>query len=174
MLGIPIFTLAIAERFLPLSFADLLNQQVSRLAFGDVSRLGLVESRRGPLRQVRVQQKIPLIDFGALADIEDGRVKILRGIERFDQCSIMFLDGRERGFDAVVLATGFKPGLRPLFPDCRHLLTREGASKGSGAASEADGLFFCSYVSSPTEQLREIGLEAEAITRAGAIQLRSG
>lgn len=166
VLGIPILTLAIAERRLPLALADMLNRQVSRLAFGNLSRLGLVASRQGPLRQARDRQKIPLIDIGTLRAIGEGRIAVLPGIRAFGRTSAAFVDGQERGFDAVVLATGFRPDLRALLPEHRHLLDDSGAPKRSGAASGEDGLFFCSYVPSPTGQLREIGREARAIANA--------
>ena len=75
VLGIPILTLAIAEQILPVAFADLLNRQVSKLAFGDLSRLGLQASAQGPLAQVNEKRKVPLIDIGTIGAIK--RRKIL-------------------------------------------------------------------------------------------------
>lgn len=168
LLGIPILTLAIAQKNMPLALADRLNRLISRLVFGDLTRLGLQVSDLGPLRQVREKRKIPLIDIGTIAAIRDGRITVLPGIEGFDGNAIRFHDGQTRAFDALILATGFRPDLRPLLPGHVDLLDASGAPRISGAESGRDHLYFCSYLPSPTGQLREIGLEAEAIARAAA------
>jgi len=74
---------------------------------------------------------------------------------------VCFSDGRSRRFDAMVLATGFLPGLE------RFLET--GANAGTGLlqpaikAVGAEGLYFCGFRISPTGMLRDIGIEARWI-----------
>lgn len=84
----------------------------------------------------------------------------------FDDRMIIFADGSSGEYDAVILATGYRPDLRRLLPDCSDLLTEEGAPLRSGPDSGRDGLFFCSYRVSPTGQFREIGIEARGIADA--------
>jgi hypothetical protein len=66
-------------------------------------------------------------------------------------------------FEALILATGFRPDLRPLLPDARDTLDAHGIPRMTGAESAAPGLFFCGQTVSPTGQLRAIGLEAGRI-----------
>ncbi len=166
VLGIPILTLAIAEQALPVVFADLLNRQVSRLVFGDISKLGLRVPSQGPLAQVHVKKRVPLIDIGTIDAIRAGKISVRPDIAQFGEHEITFVDGRVDAFDAVVLATGYRPDFRAFLPNHLDLLDENGSPKSSGANSGRDGLFFCSYVPSPRGQLREIGLEAQAIARA--------
>ena len=166
VLGIPILTLAIAEQALPVALADFVNRQVAKLVFGDLSGLGLRVSDQGPLAQVLEKKKVPLIDIGTMEAIKKGKIGVHPDIGHFSSSQVTFMDGQSSGLDAVVLATGFRPDFRELLPDNLDLLDNDGAPKSSGALSGENGLFFCSYVPSPTGQLREIGLEARCIARA--------
>ena len=75
----------------------------------------------------------------------------------------MFADGASEDFGAIILATGFRPDLRPLVPDVDGVFDRQGMPLVTGQASNAPGLYFCGQITSPTGQLREIGLEARRI-----------
>jgi hypothetical protein len=69
-------------------------------------------------------------------------------------------------YDAVVLATGFRPALADLLPGISDVLDPGGAPLVSGAATAATGLFFCGFVVMPSGTLRQIGSEARAIAAA--------
>ena len=60
--------------------------------------------------------RVPLIDIGTLDKIRDGSIKVGGGIDRFTSDGVVFTDARTEKFDAVILATGFRPDLRQLFP----------------------------------------------------------
>lgn len=168
LLGIPILTLAIAEQALPIAFADLLNRQVSKITFGDLSRLGLQVSSQGPLAQVNEKKKVPLIDIGTINAIKRGKIWVRPDTRRFGPTDITFVDEQVDAFDAVVLATGYRPDFRQLLPNHLDLLDADGAPRLSGRHSGRNGLYLCSFVPSPRGQLREIGLEARAIAKAAA------
>jgi pyruvate/2-oxoglutarate dehydrogenase complex dihydrolipoamide dehydrogenase (E3) component len=106
---------------------------------------------------------VPLIDIGTLARIRDGSIKVRGGIDRLTPDSVVFADGREEKFDAVILATGFRSDLRRLIPDADGVLDQHGAPRVTGRATAAPGLYFCGHIVSPTGQLREIGIEARRI-----------
>ena len=59
---------------------------------------------------------MPLIDIGTLAKIRDGAIKVRGGIDRFTADGVVFADGKTEAFDAIILATGFRPDLRHWFP----------------------------------------------------------
>ena len=166
VLGIPAQSFAIAQRHLPPRLADLLNGTVSRLRMGDIAKLGLPRSTKGPTRQILEDGRVPLIDIGTLSAIRNGSIRVRGGIDWIDHATVHFTTGDALAFDAIILATGYKPDLRPILPDATDLLDDTGGPLTSGPASVRAGLWFCGFKVVPTGQLREIRLEAEAIAEA--------
>ena len=107
--------------------------------------------------------RVPLIDIGTLDKIRDGSIKIYGGIDRLTSDGVVFAEGRSEKFDAIILATGFRPDLRQLLPDVEGIFDKHGMPLLTGRATNAPGLYFCGQITSPTGQLREIGLEAQCI-----------
>jgi cation diffusion facilitator CzcD-associated flavoprotein CzcO len=167
LLGLPILTWAIFYRHLrlPARVVDLINAPVLRLALGSMESLGLRRAAKGPSQMVAEDGRIPLIDVGTLGRIRDGAIKIRGGIERLTNDGVVFDDGTSEAYDAIVLATGFHPDLRRLLPDVDGVLDARGAPLVTGQATGAPGLYFCGQIVSPTGQLREIGIEAQRLSR---------
>ena len=109
--------------------------------------------------------RVPLIDIGTLDKIRDGSIRVCGGIDRFTSDGVIFDDGSSEAFDAIVLATGFRPDLRRLIPNVEGIFDRHGMPLMTGEAT-APGLYFCGQITSPTGQLREIGLEAQRIAQS--------
>jgi len=107
--------------------------------------------------------RVPLIDVGTLGKIRDGSIKIRPGIDRLTADGVIFDDGRNENFDAMILATGFRPDLRRLVADVENVFDQQGMPLAVGRSTAAPGLYFCGQVTSPTGQLREIGIEAQRI-----------
>jgi pyruvate/2-oxoglutarate dehydrogenase complex dihydrolipoamide dehydrogenase (E3) component len=78
----------------------------------------------------------------------------------------VFADATSEEFGAIILATGFRPDLRQLVPDVDGVFDRHGMPLVTGQATSAPGLYFCGQITSPTGQLREIGLEARRIAES--------
>ena len=173
LLGIPILSWAIQYRPLPARLVDAINAPILRLAIGDFRKLGLRRAEKGPRRMVEEDGHVPLIDIGTVARIRDGAIKLRGGIDRFTADSVVFADGRRESFDAVILATGFRPDLRPLIPGHDGLFDRHGMPRVTGRPTTAPGLYFCGQVTVPTGQLREIGIEAQRIADHAAACLRT-
>jgi cation diffusion facilitator CzcD-associated flavoprotein CzcO len=163
LLGLPILTWAILYRPLPARLVDIINAPVLRLALGSMEKLGLQRAKKGPAQMVREDGRIPLIDIGALARIREGSIKLRGGIDRFTGHGVVFNDGKSEAFDAVILATGFRADLRSLVPDVKAVFDDKGMPLRTGRATAAGGLYFCGQITSPTGQLREIGIEARRI-----------
>jgi cation diffusion facilitator CzcD-associated flavoprotein CzcO len=163
LLGIPILTWAIAQSSLPARLVDFINAPILRLAVGPIERLGLRRAAKGPRRMIEEDGRVPLLDIGTLARIRDGSIRLRGGIDRLTPDGVIFSDQRAQAFDAVILATGFRPDLRPLLPDQQDLLNEQGGPLVTGRTTSAPGLYFCGLVASATGQLREIGLEARRI-----------
>ncbi len=114
---------------------------------------------------------IPLIDVGTLAKIRDGSIAVRGGIDRMTADGVVFADGKRETFDAVILATGFRPDLRQLIGDHDDLFDQHGMPRVTGKPA-ASGLYFCGQITVPTGQLREIGIEAQQIARDAKAYLR--
>ena len=170
LLGFPILSWAILYRRLPARLVDLVNAPILRLAVGDIEKLGLRRAAKGPRQMVEKDGRVPLIDIGTLARIKDGSIKIRGGIDRFTADGVMFADHVAGKFDAVILATGFRADLRRLIPDVEGVFDQHGTPLVTGKAA-APGLYFCGQITSPTGQLREIGIEARRIAQSARAYL---
>jgi cation diffusion facilitator CzcD-associated flavoprotein CzcO len=168
LLGLPILTWAILYQRLPARLVDLINAPILRLAIGSFERLGLRRAAKGPRQMVEEDGRVPLIDVGTLAKIRDGSIGIRGAIDRFVSDGVAFADATVEKFDAVILATGFRPDLRRLIPDLEGVFDGEGMPLWTGRATNAPGLYFCGQTTSPTGQLREIGLEAQRIAESAS------
>ncbi len=164
VLGIPVLTFSIALRPLPTALADRLGAPFRRLRIGSLERLGLRQASKGPLAGIRERRRVPLIDIGTVAKIREGAIAVRPGVRGFEAGTVVFADDSREPYDAVILATGFRPDLRALLPEAGAALDDEGMPVASGRRV-APGLYFCGFYISPTGQLREIGLEARAIAR---------
>jgi cation diffusion facilitator CzcD-associated flavoprotein CzcO len=162
--GIPNLTLGIAMNRLPTWLADLLAGPSVRLLVGNLAELGLRKLPYGPIRQIREHGRIPLIDVGTVALIRAGKIAVRPGVERFLPGAAVFAGGRSEPFDAVVLATGFRPRLdRLLAANGTQRLFDEAGTPVRSGAEILPGLWACGFRVSPTGMLREIALEARRI-----------
>ncbi len=169
LLGLPILSFAIAQRFLPARVADALNAPILRLAVGSIEKLGLKRAKKGAMQMIEEDGKVPVLDIGTIAKIREGAIKVRGGVERFEADGVAFADGSRAPFDAVILATGFKPDLRGLLPDAPGVLDAQGRPLVSDQPTAEPGLYFVGAIASPTGQLRQIRLGA---TRVGALARR--
>jgi cation diffusion facilitator CzcD-associated flavoprotein CzcO len=165
LLGLPIVTWAIFYRSLrfPPRLVDLINAPVLRLALGSFEKLGLRRAAKGPLQMIEEDGRVPLIDVGALGKIRDGSIKVRSGIGRLTSGGVVFDDGRSESFDAIVLATGFRPDLRRLIPGVDGIFDAHGMPCVTGRATNVPGLYFCGQTVAATGQFRAIGREAERL-----------
>jgi indole-3-pyruvate monooxygenase len=152
--GLPVLAISIALSRIPARLADLLAAPLIRLTVGDISTLGLRKLPVGPITQIETTSKVPLIDVGTLRFVREGRIAVLGGVRSLGAAGeVVFEDGSVRSFDAIVLATGFRPGLEKLLEPGTFAVSR----------SAGHGLYFCGFRISPTGMLRDIGIEARWI-----------
>src|ERR1700710_2646478 len=142
LLGFPILSWAILYRRLPARLVDFLNAPVLRLAVGDFEKLGLRRATKGPRQMVEEDGRVPLIDIGT-PRIMDGAIKVRGGVDRFMPDGVVFADARAEPFDAVMLATGFRPDLRRLMPDVQGVFDQHCMPLVTGQVTAAAGLYFC-------------------------------
>lgn len=166
LLGLPIVAIAIAVNKLPPRLNDAVMAPVLRLLYGDISRHGLRKMPYGPMTQIARDARIPLIDVGTMRLIRNGDIPVNDDVERFDGNDVVFVDGRRQRFDAVVIATGFRPRADSILEDGDQLVDADGCPLNSGDEVES-GLFFCGFRVVQSGLLREIAAEARRI--AGVI-----
>jgi cation diffusion facilitator CzcD-associated flavoprotein CzcO len=166
VLGIPNVAISIVQDKLPPRVADALNAPILRLRFGDLTPYGLRRPPRGPLAQIDRDRRIPLIDVGTIDLIKRGQIMVYPGIERFTPGGVIFTDGRQQAFDAVVLATGYRPRVNAFLQGAAAAYDDQGTPLCSGSEAPLAGLYFCGFYVSPTGMLREIGQEARRIAAA--------
>jgi cation diffusion facilitator CzcD-associated flavoprotein CzcO len=166
LFGLPILVFPIAEQWLPPRVADMINAPLLRVAIGSIEKLGLKRSPKGPLQSIEEDGRVPLIDIGTLDAIRAGRIKLRGDVARLEPKTVVFAKSSSEPFDALILATGFRPDLRPLLPDAKDVLNATGAPLVSGRATAQPGLFFCGAIPSSVGQFRQIAAEATRIADA--------
>jgi hypothetical protein len=150
-------------RPLPTMVADAMAAPLVRLTVGDITKVGLQKLPYGPNTQIKNDRHIPLLDIGTMEHIKAGRITVHGAIERFTTDGVVFADGSALATDAVVLGTGYEPGLDELLPEWRAVCDDTGRPRVSGAESALPGLWFCGQFVSPAGMLREMGIEARRI-----------
>jgi cation diffusion facilitator CzcD-associated flavoprotein CzcO len=171
LFGMPILVFPTAEQRLPPRLADAINAPLVRYAIGSIEKLGLKRAAKGPLQSIAEDGRAPLIDVGTLDAIRDGRIKIRGDIAGLEREHVAFQRSPAERFDAIILATGFRPDLRPLLPDAKGVLGAAGTPLVSGRPTAEPGLFFCGAIPSALGQFRQINIEARSIADAAARSL---
>lgn len=164
LFGIPVLALSTFTTILPARLADGISAPVLRLLYRDIDRYGIHMPPYGAVTQTEQHQKTPLIDIGTIDRIRSGRIAVRGGITRFDGATIWFEDGTGEAYDAVILATGFRPAVGEFVQSQTEILDRAGAPVQSGTAL-VPGLYFCGFRLSPIGMLSAIRKEAKAIAR---------
>ena len=97
-------------------FYDFVAGLSQKLTVGDLSPYGLGKPEHPASYDTR-QGRIPVIDLGTLDQIKAGRIRVVPGVERVNRDGVTFTDGSEHSFDAIILATGYRPGLASILGD---------------------------------------------------------
>jgi indole-3-pyruvate monooxygenase len=168
LLGVPILQMGIAMRHLPTGLADALAAPLVGLTVGDITKVGLKKLPYGPNTQIKNDKHIPLLDIGTMDHIKAGRITVHGAIERFTASGVVLDDGTALDVDAVVLATGYRPGLEDLLPEWQQVCDADGRPVVSGGRTALPGLWFVGQFVSPSGMLREMGLEAKRVAAAVA------
>jgi indole-3-pyruvate monooxygenase len=161
ILHLSIVTVSIALSRLPARLADALAAPLLRLTIGDLSKLGFRKAAAGPITQIKSRSRVPLIDIGTIGFVRAGQIEIRSGVRSMSEAHVLFEDGCLRGFDAIVLATGFRPGIERFLQQHNDVL--KDRARGESRVIGDAGLYFCGFFVSPTGMLRDIAMEARWI-----------
>lgn len=166
LFGIPATVFAIVQRRLPPRIADALTAPLLRMRFGDLARYGVRKAADGPLTQITTRRRIPLIDVGTVRLIRTGAIRVQSGVAEFTDRRVIFADGSMNEFDAVILATGYRPALDTWLIEASTVTDQQGIPYTSGYETDVPGLYFCGFRNVATGLLREIGIEAKRIAQS--------
>ncbi|KAL0297305.1 UNVERIFIED_CONTAM: putative indole-3-pyruvate monooxygenase YUCCA4 [Sesamum radiatum] len=110
VLGLSTFAIAMELlKWLPIKLVDKLLLLVANFTLGNTERLGLRRPKTGPIELKNATGKTPVLDVGALSHIKSGRIEVMEGLREITRTgSAKFMDGQEKEFDAIILATGYK------------------------------------------------------------------
>ncbi len=148
-------------------FYDLVTGIAQKIDIGDVSAYGLGKPRHPPSYDTR-RGKIPVIDVGTLAQIKAGNITVLPGIDRINAKTVTFTDGRELPFDAIVLATGYRPALAGVLgPGLAGKVLNEKGFPTSRWFDEKSlrGLYFLGYTTPLTGIIYGLNVDSDQIAR---------
>jgi cation diffusion facilitator CzcD-associated flavoprotein CzcO len=161
VLGRPTQKTSIVLGSLPRRLGDALASFLADLTVGDLGKLGLRRSPVSPLRALREFGRTPVIDVGTLARIRSGEIAVRPGIRRLVADGAEFVDGSSGGFDAIVLATGYRADVEALFPGVAVAVDDHGLPKEVAGVGALAGIYFVGFdTRQPGGLLRAIAAQA--------------
>ena len=135
---------------LPVAWRDALALPLLRLAVGNLSRWGIVRPPIGPNRLIEEAGRMPILDVGTIAMVKAGRIRVVPAVQAIQGERVLFVDGRLEPFDAIILATGYTPGLHHLIEDFHTIADQRGRPRHFGGEADVPGLFFVGFRNPPT------------------------
>ena len=170
--GIPGDMLGVALLHFPPRFGDVLTRFGRRRDLGDLTAYGLPVPEEGVFSRLRRTGLAPaIVDKEVIEAIKAGRIEVVRGVESLDAIGVQLADSARVEPDAIICATGYRPGLEALVG---HLgvLDERGMPRAVGETPAAAGLRFAGYVPRPG-QLGYMSKEARRVAKAIQHELRS-
>ncbi|MGH7320292.1 MAG: NAD(P)-binding domain-containing protein, partial [Candidatus Rokuibacteriota bacterium] len=158
--------------------ASLLPAHAQQIVLRATARLGELRRGRSPLPSppdaAGVCPDVPLIGFHLVDAIRQGLVRLAPALEAFTPSGARFADGSEAPFEAVILATGYRPALGPL--GRLIALDRCGFASRDRRVTSRDerGLFFVGQTYDRRGALFNMGRDAATLARLIARDRRGG
>ncbi|KAL9400278.1 hypothetical protein Peur_009239 [Populus x canadensis] len=129
MFGMSTFGIAMALlKWLPLRLVDKFLLLVANLILGNTDQLGLKRPKTGPIELKNVTGKTPVLDVGALSQIKSGKIKVMEGVKEVTKNGVKFMNGQEKKFESIILATGYKSNVPTWLKGC-DFFTKDGMPK---------------------------------------------
>jgi putative flavoprotein involved in K+ transport len=163
-LGVPSQLLGIALRSAPPAVMDPLSAVLRRVSVPDLAPYGLPAPAGDGFTQFLRTRTVPIIDTGFVAAVRARRLEIVSGVAALDGEEVLHMDGSRSRSDAVVAATGYRPGLKEML-DGLGILDGDGLPVVTGArtVTAAPGLYLVGMAIRLSGLLREIAIEARQV-----------
>jgi cation diffusion facilitator CzcD-associated flavoprotein CzcO len=159
-------------RRLPPRRADVLMNRIRQKEIGDLTEFGLPVPEEGIFSRLKRLSVAPaIVDKEVIQAIRDKRIEIVSGVESLDETGVKLADRTRIEPDAVIAATGYRPGLEPLVG---HLgvLNERGAPYAAQGQEAAPGLRFVGYKPLPAH-ISHMGREAKRAAKEIARAMNS-
>ncbi len=130
---------------LPTWLGDRLGLLMRHFTMGDLPKYGLPLAKVPPARQLREAGKTPVVDIGTADQIRKGNIQLKPGIDCFSSGYVQFSNGEKEAFDAVILATGYRPGLEALLDRPDGLLDSNQCPREVIGSGHFEGLYFLGF-----------------------------
>jgi putative flavoprotein involved in K+ transport len=173
---VPTDLLAVPSRRLPNGIVDRGARALRRVTIGNLEPFGL----RSPSAGLKTHQQrtgmIPTIDPGHfVAAVKSRRLPVVPSVERLEDGAAVLSDGSHLTADAVIAATGYRPGLEGLV-GALGVLDDDGwpLVHGSRTHPAAAGVYFIGFTHPISGNLRELRLDARRIAYAVARGAQTG
>jgi cation diffusion facilitator CzcD-associated flavoprotein CzcO len=165
LFGVPIQIVGMLANMFPGRLSDTVFPPILDVALGHPSRYGISRPAQGLLQRVAAG-RIPVIDVGTMRKIAERAIATAPGISAITRDGATFQDGSMGTFDAIILATGYRPNYG-------SFLAADAAEPSNGGAHKTNSsIYFVGMRNVVTGLLREIGREATAV--AADISRRCG
>lgn len=161
---LPAHTTSLLLGKLPIAAADLIGSITLRLVVGDLSKYGIKRPKKGPLRALIEDQRVPMFDRGILRVIKNGELTVRPGIHSINGAQVSFTDGTNQEFEAIIYATGYAASLSSLLVSDAGNLNAAGIPTTDNNRLES-GLYFVGFRESTRGFLNDINLHARWVAR---------
>ncbi|CAL4989126.1 unnamed protein product [Urochloa decumbens] len=111
---------------IPVNVVDDFLVRMSNFIFGDLSRYGIVRPRKGPLLLKAETSRSAVIDVGTVDLIKNDTINVLGDISKIKGNLVEFEGRKERAFDAIVFATGYKSTANTWLKNGESMLNNDG------------------------------------------------
>jgi putative flavoprotein involved in K+ transport len=166
--GLPLQNFAVPSRYQPLTMQDQTGRVVQHVALGDLGKTPIGRSPAGMFSRLKSDGVSPTVDDGFVQAVRDGTIEIVDAIDSLDGAHARTASGRLVAADAVIVATGYRPGLENLLGGL-GVLDENGFPPQYGAQCKlwrAAGLHFVGFSSPLSGHLRECTILARRAARA--------
>jgi len=151
---------------LPIAMRDAIATFTVGKFVGDLSQWGIVRPTKGPNRMIEESGRIPILDIGTIAMVKQGKIRVLPAVQEILTDKIRFAGGAVHPFDAIIFATGYKPGLSTVIHGFEAIADQRGRPRRFGEETAIQGLYFVGFKNPTTGALREIALEAPRVAKS--------
>lgn len=141
--GRPVQKTAIMLAKLPNWLGDGIGRLTTAITVGNLEKYGLGKPKMAPSEQLRVLGQTPVIDVGTLPLIKQGKIKVLPEVQAFTTKGVR-CNSEVYGFDAVILATGYRAAIEDFLEDTSGVFDERGVPRG-WKVPQQPGLYFVGY-----------------------------
>ena len=167
VLGIPLQLLAPLMQYFPTKVVDFMMSATERIFLGNLQKLGLSQHPDGVATRLIREAVAPAFDHGFVQALKAEKVNVVPEVMRFVGNEVIFKDGSSIRPDAVICATGYRPGLETMVGHL-GILDESGSPPQTGAVSHPNygGLWFMGMAPQLSGVFYTARFEAKELSRA--------